>query len=357
LRESCLEEISLICPCCRRAGRSGIIQSPLVHDSVVSREAGYIIEGFLVCANPDCRRRFPIVAGVPIILKDLAAWQRTERYFFAGFGGMGAELGSFFADLAQAEPEIQSRALQLGAYLGAHYHVSGESESKQHIGNDRFWQQLITGAAPDATAGYSRALDMGCNVGRFTFEQANFSDLAIGIDIDFPAVATAARFQRTAEIRFAYPERARKASSYLSPFAPRDNVLFLVADALNPPFPAAYFDLVSSVNLLDNVAVPLQLIGQMNALLRPGGILHHCSPYAWRANISHPVEWLETEDIAAPEMMRRILTKQYLPELDLEYEILSEIENVPWVLEYGLRQKSVFSVHMLGAGKISGRDV
>ena len=83
------------------------------------------------------------------------------------------------------------------------------------------------------------------------------------------------------------------------------------------------------------------------------GLLQHCSPYAWRANISDPAEWLETAETAAPELMRRLLSERYIPQLELHYEILTEIENVPWVLEYGLRQKSVFSVHMLSARKIS----
>jgi len=357
LHESCLDNFSLICPRCRQAGNKQIIQSPLKIDSILIQQAGYIIEGFLICSNQKCRTLFPIIAGVPIIIKDLANWYRTERIFLVQPGGMGPELSAFFQKLELAEPDIFNRQLQLGAYLDAHYYLPSEIESEQPTVHQQFWQHLQTLAAPSASTHYSRTLDLGCSVGRFTFELAGFSDLAIGLDIDFPAVAQAASFQRMTCVQFARKERSKKVSDYTSPFKPKDNVLFLVGDALDPPFTAESFDLVSGINLLDNVSIPLLLIGQMNALLRQQGILLHCSPYAWRANIADPAEWLETEDIAAPDLLRMILSEQYFPDLEMQYRILNEIEAVPWVLDYGQRQKSVFTAHLLSAQKISGSNL
>ena len=79
---------------------------------------------------------------------------------------------------------------------------------------------------------------------------------------------------------------------------------------------------MSGLNILDNVAVPLILIGQMDALLKVNGDLILSSPYDWHTDISKVDEWLENEVMTAPEMLQKILEDDYIPKMELKYKIL-----------------------------------
>ena len=134
---------------------------------------------------------------------------------------------------------------------------------------------------------------------------------------------------------------------------PPQNVLFLVADTLDPPFRADAFNLVAGLNLVDNVKLPLVLIGQMDALLSKGGTLILGAPYEWRADICEPAEWLENDELDAPEMVRQILEGKMFTRMGLKYEVLQEFFDVPWVLRHHDRHWSYFLVHLINAKKMN----
>jgi SAM-dependent methyltransferase len=132
--------------------------------------------------------------------------------------------------------------------------------------------------------------------------------------------------------------------------------LFLVADALDPPFSAESFDFVAALNLVDNVHLPLVLLGQMDALLSPGGCLLLGSPYEWRTELADPREWLETEELDAPGMVRRIIEGAIFPQMGLQYEVAEEMAQVPWPLRHHSRHWSLFLVHLIKARKVLRAD-
>src|SRR3954463_13033041 len=67
--------LPLICPVCRHRSERGREMHTLSLARVHTRGPGdEIIEGALVCDQEGCRRRFPIIDGVPIVVRDLAAY-------------------------------------------------------------------------------------------------------------------------------------------------------------------------------------------------------------------------------------------------------------------------------------------
>jgi SAM-dependent methyltransferase len=167
-------------------------------------------------------------------------------------------------------------------------------------------------------------------------------------------LSTAAKIQRTKNIvyeRRAHGRFFQDARSSYSP--PSHNVLFLLTDCLEPPFSAESFDLIGALNLLDNVKLPLVLIGQMDALLRPSGKLVMGSPYEWRPQICEPREWLEGAGLDGPEMVRKILEGKMVPQMGLKYEILEELMDVSWELRHQDRHWSTFLLHLIKAQKMN----
>jgi len=134
-------------------------------------------------------------------------------------------------------------------------------------------------------------------------------------------------------------------------YQPKKNALFMLTDAIDPPFKQESFDFIVSLNMLDNVNLPLVLIGQMDALLKPGGKLLITCPYEWREDICDPKEWLVTDEIDSPEAVRQILEGAVFPEMELNYEILEEHHNIPWPLRNHDRYWSLFLTHILLARK------
>ena len=172
-----------------------------------------------------------------------------------------------------------------------------------------------------------------------------------GIDLNFIALASADRIQRTQTTTYKRRTRGRHYQTVQESYGAPANTLFLVADALNPPFKADSFDVVSGLNTLDNVTVPLILIGQMDALLRLNGDLILSSPYDWHADITKVDEWLENEALTAPEMLQKILEADYIPKMELKYKIQKQEFDIPWILRNYDRHWSMYLVHLLKARK------
>ncbi len=338
MREEAFEQISIICPECRKPE----LQSPLKLDSIFKKDEDFVQTGFLSCSNPSCEKKFPVLAGVPIVLKDIDKWMRSDSLQLSTFLEKTPEIRNFY-DLKNQPVEVNEGALS--AYMDSHYPVSSL---------DEFWKKAIE--LIDSNH-YEFALDIGCSVGRYTFELARCSQLAVGIDLNFIALAAAERTQRTQTATYKRRIRGEYYQSIHEPYLAPANALFLVADALNPPFKAYSFDVVSGLNILDNVAVPLILIGQMDALLKVDGDLILSSPYDWHTDISKVDEWLENEVMTAPEMLQKILEDDYIPKMELKYKILQQQFDVPWILRNYDRHWSMYLVHLLKARKYAGSSV
>lgn len=324
--------VTLSCPRCRQRGVAASLQPA----QVLQASGGFVLEGFFGCSS--CPAHYPIVAGVPIILREAAAWWHDCRDPLCQPACASPELRRYFAGLTAASAEQQAQERLLGSYLDSHY---GSTPAPPPLPDPAVYWERLAGLAADPAPG--QALELGCATGRYTFELARLSELAIGIDLNFALVAAAARIQREQAISF--PPRPD------SPYPAPQNVLFMVADALDPPFQAGAFSRIAALNLLDNVTQPLLLLQQLDALLAGGGHLILASPYAWRADICPPEQWLESAELDAAGTLRQLLTGRLLPELGLDYALAREQPAVPWVLRQHERAWQLFLVDLLSARK------
>lgn len=335
-----LDTLTPICPSCRQqGGRSALRLHPLRVEA-----QGYVLEGVLDCAA-GCR--YPILDGVPVVLRDMAEWWRQSRDGLSQAAADNPVLADYFTRLEAVNPDRHGRHALLGTYMDAHY---GNPPPPQGLpAAEDYWQCVV--ALTESVVEGGIALDLGCAVGRFSFELARLHERVVGLDLNFPMVAAAARIQRSGRADYQRRLRGRQFESVSLSRPVPDNVLFLVADALDPPFDADSFDTVAALNLLDNVNVPLTLIGQMDALLHHTGTLILGSPYEWRHDISDASQWLENADRDAPSVLRAILSERLIDALPMDYRIVGEIADLPWVLRQHERFWQRFSVHLLAACK------
>lgn len=360
MRATLLEELELICPCCRYATEEGLVLFSLEWREIYEQQDDYVIEGLLACTNKNCNATFPIVAGVPIILKDIAGWWQQESPGPATPEHCSPAMEEYFHSLDPVGLSTQEEESLVGAYMGLHYAGLGDEADpyKAREINHSYWQQLMQWGEPKEKDAFGIVLDVGCSTGRFTFELARKSKLAVGMDLKFSLVAAAARIQREEKVVYRRKRYGGQFDTVHSNYDPTDNVFFLVGDALNPPFRASTFDFVAALNVLDNVSIPLVLIGQMNGLLDTGGRMLIGCPYEWLSTITEPMEWLGNESMEPAIMLKKIVAGEAFPQMGLYYEVVQEILEIPWAIRHHDRHWGFYISHLLLAEKYdpSNRD-
>ena len=141
----------------------------------------------------------------------------------------------------------------------------------------------------------ARALDLGCAVGRSTFELARSCPEVIGIDFSRRFVATADRLKRRGAIAYQRIEEGDltvRRTARVPSSIDRDRVTFEQGDAMALRADLGTFDVVLMVNLLDRLADPLRCLSKLAGLVRPGGQLVVVSPNTWLEQYTPRRKWL-----------------------------------------------------------------
>lgn len=176
-------------------------------------------------------------------------------------------------------------------YLDFHY---GEPK----LGVESFAAALAALAARHCPQG-GKALDLGCAVGRASFELARHFSRVEGVDFSARFIDVALALASTDRFRYQVVDEG-ELSSYqearLSRFAigPEQisRVHFSQGDAcnLNPKYTG--YDLVLAANLLDRLREPRRFLETIAARIKPGGILLLASPYTWLEEFTPKANWL-----------------------------------------------------------------
>ncbi|MDK9705760.1 MAG: 5-histidylcysteine sulfoxide synthase [Desulforhopalus sp.] len=143
-----------------------------------------------------------------------------------------------------------------------------------------------------------RALDLGCSVGRASFELAREFGFVNGLDFSARFIRIAYQMQEKGVIRYQLPEEGDIVSYHekrlvdLGLADTTSRVEFFQADALNLKPQFANYDLILAANLLDRLADPRKFLSSVHERLNAGGILVLASPYTWLAEFTDRDKWL-----------------------------------------------------------------
>jgi SAM-dependent methyltransferase len=142
-----------------------------------------------------------------------------------------------------------------------------------------------------------RGLDLGCGVGRFTFELGLVLDEVLGVDNSKRFIVAARQMAhgrgvtvrvresgaQFSKVELALPQRLRGAA-----------VRFQVGDAMNlGSYPNGTFNVVAAINLICRLPSPRRFLGQLHRIVAPGGQLLIGSPFSWLGAYTPPREWLD----------------------------------------------------------------
>jgi putative 4-mercaptohistidine N1-methyltranferase len=141
----------------------------------------------------------------------------------------------------------------------------------------------------------ARALDLGCAVGRSSFELARYCTEVIGIDYSQSFIRAAVEIRKHGQIHFDRTDEGTLTSRCVASVPheiDRNRVHFEMGDALKLRAALGDFDVVLAANLLCRLEDPIQLVLKFSQLVRPGGQLILVSPYSWSKEFTPAAKWL-----------------------------------------------------------------
>lgn len=203
----------------------------------------------------------------------------------------------------------------LAEYLLFHY--GGEEEVLGHVPGPRAALNFPRRSVSELIGPMqrdSRALDVGCAVGRSTFELARYAAEVIGIDFSQRFIAAARQLKDTGSC-----ESSRVIEGALTePFAARvptgvevARVTFEVGDAMELRPDLGAFDAVLAANLLCRLPDPTRFFAQLPTLVKPGGQLLLTTPFTWLAEYTPPENWLGGPGRRSFDVLKDILTPHF----------------------------------------------
>jgi putative 4-mercaptohistidine N1-methyltranferase len=143
-----------------------------------------------------------------------------------------------------------------------------------------------------------KALDLGCAVGRASFELAKEFDFVTGIDFSARFIRVALQLKEKGNVHYELVEEGEIVSYHEARLSDlglervADRVEFFQGDATNLKPQFTGYDLILAANLLDRLSDPNRFLETVHERLNPGGILVMTSPYTWLEEFTKRENWL-----------------------------------------------------------------
>jgi len=139
-----------------------------------------------------------------------------------------------------------------------------------------------------------RALDVGCAVGRATFELAMIFDDVLGIDYSNTFVGAAGHLAEVGQFSLRIRETGTITRDVLAriPEGVTGKAQFEQGDAQSLREDLGSFDCVLAANLLCRLQRPVDFLDRLPALVNPGGQLIITTPNTWLENFTAREYWL-----------------------------------------------------------------
>jgi len=185
-----------------------------------------------------------------------------------------------------------------------------------------------------------KAFDIGCAIGRSTFELARGFDEVVGVDFSARFIQEAEELKQNGLLRYTMPTEGDLESFHevnLSDYGLENEagkVAFWQADACNlkPIFKG--FDLIFAGNLLDRLYDPKKFLDSLSQRMNEEGLLILTSPYTWQEESTPKEKWIggykrDGENVTTLQGLQEILGSDFR---------LVDTRDVPFVIQETARK-------------------
>ena len=143
-----------------------------------------------------------------------------------------------------------------------------------------------------------RALDLGCAVGRASFELAKLFDGVIAVDLSERLIAAAKHLQAKGVYCYQHVDEGELLAQRcvrLADFSFAEmvhKIKFMHGNVLELDEDIGTFDLILAANLIDRLPDPRMFLSAVHQYMNPDGVLVIASPYDWQERFTPKAQWL-----------------------------------------------------------------
>lgn len=349
MRRRHFEELAPVCPTCRRPEAA----APLAIAAVFAEAEDDIEQGILLCQNAACLREYPIIDGIPIIIREIRDYLARHQLAVFARDDLAAPLETLLGDGAGPGSHYDHQRQTLSTYAFSHFADLDEERADDPAAGSVV-DVLEAALALGGEAPEGPALDAGCAVGRAALALAERrGGLVLGVDLGFAMLRLARAALRG---RARYPLR-REGLVYErrrleGRFPGAERVDFWACDFERLPFADGAFALALALNTLDCSPSPLAHLAALTAVLAPGGALRLATPFDWSPATTPFEAWVgghsqRSEAGGRGEAALRALIGA-APGLE-RLELLAERGDIRWRLRVHDRHAVEYRLHAIAA--------
>ena len=173
--------------------------------------------------------------------------------------------------------------------------------------------------------GDGRALDLGCAVGRSSFELAKRCNQVIGIDKSPSFVNACETLRVSGELAFESVKQggiAHSLTARVDDEVDRGRVRFEVGDACSLPENLGSFEVVHAANLLCRLSDPRAFLARLPDLVLPGGQLLLATPFTWLEEFTPIDKWVGGVEDDSSHVLKSLLSSSFQLERELNLPFL-----------------------------------
>jgi 5-histidylcysteine sulfoxide synthase/putative 4-mercaptohistidine N1-methyltranferase len=254
----------------------------------------------------------------------LASRYAFRRHFFQHAGFRYVE--------SNATVEIPSSHYETDSMMSeyAEFHFGDE-----YVGVPNFPKALVETVMPYMQGRErKRALDLGCAVGRASFELARHFDHVDGVDFSARFINLGVQLNNEGVLRYAITDEGDLQLFKTRTLAELDldqvpAPEFTQGDACNLKPSLTGYDLVFAANLIDRLYEPAKFLNDIHTRINQGGLLMIASPYTWLEEHTPKEFWLggfkkDGESYTTLDGLKDHLSKHF--------KLISEPTQVPFVI-------------------------
>lgn len=318
-----------------------------------------ILEGVLVCTSPSCLHEYPVIDGIPILVADLRTFMTQNMFAALARQDLGPSLQSLIGDCLGPGSALDAQRQQLSTY--AHDHYEDLAPDAREAGKAGFAARLIReGLGGIGEIADGPVVDLGCAVGRTTFELARALDRPVlGIDLNVGMLRLAARVLSgqgvcypLRRVGMVYDQRQFDVS-----LDGLDHVDFWACDATCLPLGDHSVALAASLNVIDCLASPYDHLKELARVLLAGGRAIISSPYDWNPGATPVEAWIGGHSQRSETggqsdvILRSLLAGGGHPQAIESLQLVDESPDLPWQLRLHDRGLMQYQVHLLTVQK------
>jgi SAM-dependent methyltransferase/uncharacterized protein YbaR (Trm112 family) len=335
---------------------------PLAIYSVVREEKEALLEGILICSNPQCLSEYPIVDGIPVLVADLRTYIAQNIGPLLKRADLSSTMESLLGDCCGPGSAFDVQRQHLSTYVFNHYaDFDTDAGTVADFQSSSIAEVLGKGLSLIDSVPEGPVLDLGCSVGRTTFELARRHEvLVLGVDLNFSMLQMAMTIMNTRAVTY---DRKRggivfERRHFSVDFPQSEAVDFWACDVTNLPFADAGMALGTSLNLLDCVSSPYDHLRELTRVLKPGGAALLSTPYDWSAYATAVESWLGGHSQRAnnqgrsADILRALFADGGHPKALEALTLVAEEDSVPWTLRLHDRSVMTYFAHMVVGRKM-----